>query len=111
MTKKKFLSTAFLQFFTQFSSLNKTNFHIFYFFFPDIPQTVNLEGVIRQPDWQNKALRCTTKTALKSVLAAQKAAERQDRSKKLFESGRRKYNKKFAQGLVANSKKTLFKKK
>lgn len=91
------------------SELLKSNFCLL--FFSDISQTVNLEGVIRQPDWQNKALRCTTKTALKSVLAAQKAAERQDRSKKLFESGRRKYNKKFAQGLVANSKKTLFKKK
>lgn len=62
---------------------------------------------MRLPEWQTKVMRSSTKS-LKGALAAQKAAEREDRSKsKQLIDGRRKYNKKF--GLVTNSKKYLFK--
>jgi len=59
---------------------------------------------MRVPEWQNKVNRCTAKAAMKGALAAQKAAERDDRSKNFIDGSRRKYNKKYAQGLVANSK-------
>lgn len=59
---------------------------------------------MHQTDWQTKAMKCTTKTAMKGVLAAQKAAAREELySKQLLKDGRRKYNKKI--GLVQNSKK------
>lgn len=51
-------------------------------FFADVAQSVHIEGTLRQPEWQTKAVRTSSKAIIKGALALQKANEREDRNRK-----------------------------
>lgn len=56
-----------------FFVLNKCNSSI------DISQSVHIEAMLRQPDFQTKAFRSTSKAAIRGALALQKAFKKDDR--------------------------------
>lgn len=67
-------------------------------------QSVHIEGTLRQPEWQTKAVRTSSKAIIKGALALQKANEREDRSRKNSEiqnNSKKMSSKKFS--LVATS--------
>lgn len=66
----------------------------------DISQSVHIEAMLRQPDFQTKAYRSTSKAALRGALALQKALKKDDRNNRKLASPSTK--KKYA--TVANSK-------
>lgn len=47
---------------------------------------IQFEGVLRQPEWQAKTQRSSSKSIIKGALAMQKLAEREERTKKNLES-------------------------
>lgn len=66
---------------------------------------IHFDGILRQPEWQAKTVRSSSKSVIKGALALQKATEREDRSTKKnsdASSTARKSNKKL--GLVSTSK-------
>lgn len=81
-------------------------FNLFRFYFLrliDISQSVHIEAMLRQPDFQTKAFRSTSKAALRGALALQKALKKDDRNNRKLAAAtgtpasKKKYN-------VANSK-------
>lgn len=48
------------------------------FNFPDVPQNIYMEATMRQPDWQLKVAKTSTKAIMKGTLALQKASERDE---------------------------------
>lgn len=65
---------------------------------------IQFEGIMRQPEWQTKTVRSSSKSAVKGSLGMQKM-NADDRSKKSDSSGSKKLNsKKFGLSTNANSK-------
>lgn len=56
------------------------SFFFKYRFFSDNSHTVHFETTCNSYDWRSRCLRCTAKSAIKSVIAAQKAAIKSERS-------------------------------
>lgn len=71
-------------------------------YFTDVSQSIHHESTLRQPDFQTKAFRSTTKAALRSTLAIAKSTIGDERSRKSFDGPpKKKYN------AIATSKHTL----
>lgn len=71
----------------------------------DESHNIQFEGILRQPEWQSKTARSSSKSIIKGALALQKATEREDRTKKNSDSAinsKKLSSKKF--GVVSNSK-------
>lgn len=58
----------------------KIHFLQFYFFFLEKSYSIHFEATCNSYDWRSRCLRCTAKSAIKSVIAAQKAAIKSERS-------------------------------
>lgn len=75
-------------------------------FILDVPQSVHIEGILRQPEWQTKAARTSSKAIIRGALAIQKASEREERDRKnsQTQNNSKKLSKKYNNNLVATSK-------
>lgn len=59
--------------------------------FSDVAQNIYMEATLRQPDWQTRVAKTSTKAMIKGALALQKASERdENRSSLANSSGSRK---------------------
>lgn len=69
-------------------------------------QSVHIEGFLRQPEWQTKAVRTSSKAIIRGALAIQKANEREERDRKNLQTqnNSKKLSKKYNNSLVATSK-------
>lgn len=67
---------AFFFFFASNNNFTNPFFFFFYLFYLDVAQNIHIESTLRQPDWQYRVSRVSTKAIIKGALAMQKASER-----------------------------------
>lgn len=54
----------------------QSSFYLCLYLFSDVAQNIHLEATLRQPEWQTRVARVSTKAIIKGALAMQKANER-----------------------------------
>lgn len=70
----------------------------------DVPQSVHIEATLRLADFQHKAVRSTSKSAIKSIIALQKSVDRDEhRTKKPYDLAQKKYKYQKKYNLLASS--------
>ncbi|KAG4075445.1 hypothetical protein HA402_015098 [Bradysia odoriphaga] len=86
-------------------------FHPVISFPEDVPQSVHIEATLRSADFQHKAVRSTSKSAIKSIMALQKTADRDEhRTKKPYDLAQKKYKYQKKYNLLASKLKKKSKK-